>query len=197
MTNIYIKHANGEIMEVQNWATLTDYGAMVTRPLEPDERERYLALKSIRLRDSEIWRLFHPHPPKSSPSSPSESKFSHTSSYDSAPDYSTVVQSFEPHPSHSGDTRSNRSTYGGTIDVQIQNIPKQNKVSSEPAIKISIKDLSRRALLHIIQKACSRDIDSLKTATHDELISLASAILPTKGVRITVIPSIDPLASCA
>ena len=164
MTKIYIKHDNGEIMEVENWATLTDYGAMITRALEPDERQRYLALKAIRLRDSDIWRLFHPHPPK-----PIE------------------------HPTHSSAVES----YDRPIEVQIQNIPKSPRADKAPAIEISIKDLSKRALLHIIQKACSRDIEALKTATHDELLSLASAILPAKGVRVTVMPSMDPFASYA
>ena len=186
MTNIYIKHANGEIMEVQNWATLTDYGAMITRPLEPDERQRYLALKAIRLRDSEIWRLFHPHPPKNvehpTHASDTEGRFSTSSGY-SSPRSST-------RRSRSAHHSSRRASYNHPLDIHIQNIPQRNQVNSEPVIEISIKDLSKRALLHIIQKACSRDIDALKTATHDELLSLASAILPAKGVRVTVMPSI-------
>ena len=193
MTNIYIKHDNGEIMEVQNWATLTDYGAMITRALEPDERQRYLALKAIRLRDSEIWRLFHPHPPKPiehpTHSSAIEDHFSTSSSYGSS--------KVSKHRSRLPHSSTHRTSYDRPIEVQIQNIPKSPRANKDPAIEISIKDLSKRALLHIIQKACSRDIGALKTATHDELLSLASAILPAKGVRVTVMPSMDPFASCA
>ncbi|MEB3233281.1 MAG: hypothetical protein VKJ64_19900 [Leptolyngbyaceae bacterium] len=42
---IYIRRANGEVMEVQNWDTLTDYGAMIMWPLSASERDRYYSLK--------------------------------------------------------------------------------------------------------------------------------------------------------
>lgn len=187
MTNIYIKHANGEIMEVQNWETLTDYGAMITRPLEPAERQRYFALKAIKLRDSEIWRLFHPYSPQTRASSihppVSKKQRSEPARSASSSDYSTVSQrSFYP-------TDSRKSSLeGASIDVQIRNPDKPNKQSSALSIEIGIHDLSKRALLHIIQKACSRDISTLRTATHDELLALASAILPAKGVSVKVMP---------
>ncbi|MEM9217924.1 MAG: hypothetical protein AAGD25_26735 [Cyanobacteria bacterium P01_F01_bin.150] len=187
MTNIYFKHANGNIMEVQNWKTLTDYGAMIIRPLEPDECKRYLALKAIHLKDSEIWRLFHPHSTESSRSSPPSSSTSTS--------YSTHQQSTQPQLIRSS---TNRFDLNQPIDIQIHNIPnKINSTNSGAAIEISIRDLSKRALLHIIQKACSRDIEALKAATHEELLSLASAILPAKGVQITVLPSMGSLASYA
>lgn len=195
MTNIYIKHANGEIMEVQNWETLTDYGAMITRPLDPAERQRYLALKAIRLRDSEIWRLFHPYSPQTRSSSAHASVSNkqpiEASDAVPSPEYSTISQrSFYP-----TDTRKSRLPHASSIEVQIPNPDKPNPQDRELSIEIGIQDLSKRALLHIIQKACSKDINALKAATHDELLALASAILPAKGVRVRVMPSRDPLAS--
>lgn len=189
MTAIYIKHANGDIMEVQNWATLTDYGAMVTRPLAPDERQRYLALKAIHLKDSEIWRLFHPYTTKendrSTPTSPCSStnhgKFQRSQA--ARPERHSRIRN-QHHGTHTS------SSDDPPIDVQIHNIPKKTKrEDSTPLIEISIRDLSKRALLHIIQKACSRDIRALRTASRDELLSLASVILPQKGVRVTVMSS--------
>lgn len=191
-------------MEVQNWATLTDYGAMVTRLLEPDERKRYLALKAIHLKDSEIWRLFHPQIAKPIPPTPPNSD--EEEGLSSFPSLAKVSHGSTDH-SYSIRRRPRRSSYHPSEDYpgkydpgeydpdeydpgedKGKNSPQPNPTGHELDLDISIRDLSKRALLHIIQKACARDIEALKTATYDELLSLASTLLPLTGVRVMLKP---------
>ncbi|NER00058.1 MAG: hypothetical protein F6K30_25730 [Cyanothece sp. SIO2G6] len=134
MMEIYIVRHADEVMEVQNWATLadTDYGVMVMRSLSASERERYFSLKqTLNMRDSEIWRVFHPSgitPPPPPPLPPEE-------------------------------------------------------------VKIGSCELSKRALLRVMQKACGRDIEMLQHMPLDDLqVLAANATLPPEGVPVLVIP---------
>ncbi|NET11114.1 MAG: hypothetical protein F6K09_19060 [Merismopedia sp. SIO2A8] len=184
MTTIYIRHANGQIMEVQNWDTLTDYGAMVTRPLSESEQERYLALKSIRLKDSDIWQVFHPKvlpTPTATPSAPIDT---HTSGHGRGD--RSQLSSSHPRSSQSQSPQSRASSQ--------TTYPRQRHASGAshitPDIEISTRELSKNALLHIIQKACGRDIEVLRGASRDDLLSLASGILPPAGVPVNVMPQL-------
>ncbi|MEB3233282.1 MAG: hypothetical protein VKJ64_19905 [Leptolyngbyaceae bacterium] len=60
---------------------------------------------------------------------------------------------------------------------------------SDPEIKISSSELSKRALLHMIRKACGRDIEPLKhLALEDLQVLAANVVLPKEGVPVGIMP---------
>lgn len=207
MTTIYIRHANGQIMEVQNWDTLTDYGAMVMRPLSASEQERYLALKAIRFKDLDIWQVLHPKVLDNTSSSASsvsgcpvkpEKGRSDRPKFRSSQPQSSQFQSsqsqfssVERKPQESGTVRKNPvSRYSAQLSRSQQGYAPPTS-RTNPDIEISTRELSKNALLHIIQKACGRDIEVLKGASRDDLLSLASGILPPAGVPVKVMPQLN------
>lgn len=66
---IYFEHDTGEILEIQNWQTWSDSGAMIMRSLNRRERESYRNLKGLLMGDKEIWQVLHPQPLRSNLSS--------------------------------------------------------------------------------------------------------------------------------
>ncbi|MGK7891892.1 MAG: hypothetical protein AB4042_21405 [Leptolyngbyaceae cyanobacterium] len=185
-TEIYFSRNNDEVMEVQNWANRKDCdGPMITRLLSPSERDRYFSLKqTLNMRDSEIWRLLHP--PRSTPQT--------------APPTASPVSSPKP-----ASPLSKRNRQGGqplSPPSGRPNPPNHRPPGREaipgkpnPEIKIGSCELSKRALLHIIRKACGRDIEPLQHLSLADLQALAAnVVLPKDGVPILIMPELPQSA---
>ena len=190
MTQIYIKHSNGHIMEVQNWATLTDYGVMITRQLDEDERKRYLALKAVRLNDSEIWRLFHPAPSTDEcnpalTTSPTTTRWrvQEKNTIGKSTSDLTRSPSLRPFSPSSGESVGYRRSHTAP-----PNSPSGSDSQDRQLVELSIHDLSRGALLRLVQHLPDHNLATLNDASREELLTLASASLPKDGVNVALLP---------